>query len=414
MTRGAASQTFNRTMFPFAWTIARAYRQGKLAEPRQWMAATGLPGESQLLLDTLEEQLGEVSVLADYSTWVLMELPPGQAHMIDADTDAYWAFLLLLASQVAANPGQALRLRVGRNVFGRRTEIFATLDAIAARGIRIAKDFSLRQFSSVVLPTIRGALQEAIAQFERQERAELVAATIDADLVRQASEAAQAEWRRSQYRLLLESVGAIHHIDRVGSGPLFGISARAPKLFFVQGSDASDNAAKTIGEDLARSIVRGEEERLILGLSGVRASGSRGRPATRIHRAIASLAAAGTPATHCLMPRRWRFTASLEDFGFRQIVGSEPLIIGDVPAYEWLDHESAFIVFLHLPEAIQIRQFLANARSVRELDVSVVEIPMNPDTDEEPTLRISAHERWSLRIVRRYARRVPLADVLRS
>src|SRR5262245_54873709 len=166
MSRGPASAVFNETAFPIAWAVAREYRRGNLTKPFEWISATRLPGEIQLLADTYEIYVTHDSGLADLGSWVLEDLPPGQAHRIDSDTDSAWAFLLLWAIRQSASESDARGFSLGPNTYATRQQLFSTLDEISARADQVAQDFKLRQLESRIIPEIRRALQQSIDQFE--------------------------------------------------------------------------------------------------------------------------------------------------------------------------------------------------------------------------------------------------------
>jgi hypothetical protein len=74
------------------------------------------------------------------------------------------------------------------------------------------------------------------------------------------------------------------------------------------------------------------------------------------------------------------------------------------------------MVFLRLPEAVRITQFLHEDRTpdIRVTHEELTEARGQVDEHTEPRVRLSAYERWDLKLVSKYVRRVELPPDMRA
>lgn len=415
MTRGPGSAIYNETAFPMAWSIARAYRRGELTKPLEWFAATRLPGDVQVLAEVVEMYLANDRGLASLTSWVMEDLPAGEAHFIDSDTDCAWAFLLLWAIRQAARDEDVEGVRVGPNMYANREQFRGALNEIKERGIEIAEDLSLGQASSRVLPSLGVALERAFKEYERSEYERLVESPIDLHLVKRLESALLGRWRSGFPRQLLEQVGSMEVVNDVGpSTARFGLTATASKVFFIEGEGVVGDSPERIGETLADSILRGESQRLENELLRVGPTQVRGTLRERLLRAMRSMERAGGTPTHGLVPRLWAVPDPLLEAGAEQTRfewGKREWTFEGLTLLEWSSWSDESIALLRLPEAIRTYQYLNNRLPSITIELEMLNI--NPETDTreirtDPAVRIAAFERWRLRLYRRHVRRVPL------
>jgi hypothetical protein len=428
MTRGAGSELYHQTLFPIAWSIARGFRLGTLANPFEWMKATRLPGESQTLADTLERALTREDEYGSLTSWVLRELPQGQAHFIDTDTDSIWAFLLLMAIRSSAADGRVPSIRVGSGTYSRRDDIRTAIEEIGKRDVEIAREFQLRDLSSTILPNLRRVLDAAFDDFARAESNEILAAPLSEKHVQRLRASVRSHWAESFPRNVLTPAGSV--LQRSQEGPSdtrFGISAHAPKLFLIAESNAVGDAPEVIGSSLGEGIGRGESDRLVEKILMAKTYRYAGSVQERILRGFASLSKQGTPATHCLFPPFWNLRIALEGLGPRPS-GADGNVweFEGIQMVEWHEWDDDSLVVLSLPRAITIQQFRVNGEVGVEVQVTEVasEAPaadlesfdhmshgQEPAVDppkREVAVRIDAFEKVRFRVNRRYVRRVAL------
>lgn len=413
MTRGAASVEFNRTAFPLAWSVVREYRLQRLADPLAWIAATGLPGDPQLLVDASEEYFGLDLGLTSLTTWVLEDLPQGQAHLIDSDTDTAWTLVLLLATRVTADQDHHLRLRIGPNLYARRDRIFAVIDEMRARSVDVARDFAILQLSET-LTAVRGAFQDAAQTYEAEDRRHVVDAPISSRAETDLRAAVLMGWRAGFPRSVLERAGSVVRSESRGPRTLFGLSAIAPRVFFIDRSDVIDDAARRIGDDLARAVVRGEGSALAAQLKTVKPTFARGTIGTRLWRGIHSLDKQGG-ATDCFIPYSWNLTEALVSIGAERSVegGDSWWDLGAVRVRQWMEWDEQSLILLRLPDAVTITQYKVDESGELRIRLATVDNGEGDgDKNQDPRIRISAHERLSIRVARRAVRRIPLPTAL--
>lgn len=375
------------------------------------MAATRIPGDVQLLTRTLETYLTHDAGLGDLSSWVLEDLGPG-AHFIDTDTDAIWAFILLCATTYSAIEEPFPSLRIGPNTFAMRDRIRTALDDVGERD-DISSAFRLRQFESRVLPAIRASFESAFGAFETIARDKLAAAAIDERAVERLREALVSAWQGGFPRRILVKVGSVRASDAVGDArSRFGLSATAPKAFFLRDEAILPDSPDRIGHDLGEAIARGEGSQLAGQLANLKVTNYPGSLENRIQRAMTRMGRLNTPATHCLLPLSWKLRDALGNVkGVQHLADAdgEIWLHRGVSYHEWFEWRDPTMLFLSLPRAVTVTQYENHARHSVRVGFDV----LDPAPDQqEPLVRIQAYERLRLRLTRRYILRVALPPAL--
>jgi hypothetical protein len=388
-----------------------------LADADEWFAATRLPRGTQELADALEIYLGHDGGLASLSNWVLEDLPMGRAHSIDSDTDSAWAFVLLLAQGVAARDSEPDPITIGPNTYARREVLLSAIAEINTRGTQVAEDLRIRQLHSRVLPMIRGLLTSAIQDYERRESDRLEGAELDLQAINRLATTVKDRWQRSPLRSLLTEAGSIRRAPPTrGRGERFGLAATAPKIFFIGDDGVLDDSPERIGEDLARGMSRGEENAVAQKFLTIRALRYGGSLEDRLDQAIRSMRTAGLIPTHGFVPvdwRLWQALSRLSPRGSERGTRERKWIFQGVVLEELSAWRDPSIVLVQLPQAIQVVQFENDADYSVDVQVEPIadpDIPNDVGQKRDPSIRISAYERWRLRVVKRYVRRVAVND----
>jgi len=317
-----------------------------------------------------------------------------------------------MSVSVAARQENAVRIRIGPHFFANRQRLEAVFGEFDQRAIQIAEDFRIRQLSSHVLPLLRSTVATAVRQYEIEERERIRAAPIDPALHESLSRAAIEAWQKSFPRVELSTFGGIESSHApCPKTSLFGISATAPRVFFVAGEDALPESAAQIGSDLGRAVGSGESRELADVIGRVR-PWQRGRDVqSRIQQALISLDKIGKPATHCLIPRDWRLRLAIVGGGRVASNTSQVLSVGTSRILDWVEWRSPAIVLMHPPGAVRFVQYDGG----RDLAVDVEEVTQSRHPEElhlpnDPTIMIRARECWSIRVDRRLVRVVTVDD----
>jgi hypothetical protein len=366
----------------------------------------------QSLANALETYVTFDRGLADLGHWVLEDLPQGRAHFIDRDTDSAWAFVLLWALRLSGREQPIEHIRIGPSTYARRENLLAALGEIDERAIEVARDLKLTQFSSRILPSIRSELERAFSEVREHERARIAVARIEELTLLRLEQSIREHWQAGFPRRLFRDVGSIRLLPETGpEDSRFGITATAPKLFFIAESNAMADSPERIGEDLGQALARGEGDVLATALQAVPLTNYRGTLGQRIRRAVRTMGGHGGHRVYCFIPLSWRLGEALTQIGAELHTtsgGNRHWELEDLDLYELLALRDQSLMFVRLPDAISVWQYENNT----DHSVSVRVEEIGPDTtddaqgDADPRVRLMAHERWRLRLKRSHVKRI--------
>lgn len=419
---GSEAESQTETLFPLVWLIARGVRLGRLADPRDWLTATRFPPDVQRLTETLEGYLGRDNPFVDLSGWVLDELPQREAHFIDSDTDAVWAFFLLLS--LSATVSDVPRIHIGSNTYGRRETLTAVLNEMSTRAAQIDSELRLGDSFASVLVVIRERVEQAVTEYEEADRERVRRAPLSAQKVSAFEAALLRHWESGFPRQLLEAVGSVVREPRPRLGRRLGISTLVPKDLLIDVNDYVEDA-EFLGRQIASSFSRGEEQAVRQGLRGVKAYKRGATFAARFEAAVRSMKNRGHPPTHVLFPLRWEIELELTRVGFQYEYGGKRSGMSrpGLMAVGWREEPEQGVLLVRLPEAIQVRQYLADEGSYLSVRVDMLDesrarelvesgrvnlkgIPDEPIQHLQQRARVEVFEHLSLRVARRFVRRV--------
>jgi len=293
------------------WVIARRYRAGALSDPRWWLERVIGRDDAATVISAVDRQLETNSI--DLNYWALMELPSGEAHYIDTNSDLVRSLIYSLL--IGSPSGVAAAFDIGPGLYGIRTRfrelVTESMDASTSL------DADLR-VSDVLgrLTAIQVAFNEAVSRRERAERDRIRAASIDPQIVADFARAILKARDEGFPRRILEGWAAVHRGGRAFAIlPLMGLATLEDKKLVVP-SDGVEPDGHFFGEAFGQSLARGELRALLDGLSALPARHWRQSTVSgRIAKALDRLRQTGLEPNLILIPSSWRLWRTLESEG---------------------------------------------------------------------------------------------------
>jgi hypothetical protein len=293
------------------WVVAHLYQKGVLTAPAWWLQQIVGEARTQTLISRVEQQIQQSPV--DIGMWVSLEMPSGEAHFLDVDSDLLRGLVLSLL--VGARVGTTPRFDIGEAIYARRQQFVQILDALTATASSLEADLRISDVPGR-LASLRGALSDAVSRYERSERDSLRAASIEPQVTADFASAVQTARDEGFPRWVLEEAGSVHRERREPPEKTgLGRVAYEDKRIVVS-ANLGDPAGRFFGTAYGEAISRGELQILVDQLSRLPARDWRLPTVTgRLLKAVDRLTNNGTPPSLILVPLAWRLLRSLEEDG---------------------------------------------------------------------------------------------------
>ena len=373
--------------------IARAAAHDRDPSPWTWIESLSDGWNVSSSISAAERMLAHGGGLVDLSDWVLEELPPSRAHIIDPSRDILRGLLMVLA---ALGPIRA-DIPIGERLYAHRDDLTAAYSWLRGLPQEEHRD---------AIDALEPWLSTSIANEAERQRSLVRNAPIEHERIAAMGDAIATRLVARFPRSFLEAAASSRRVQRAVWPRHFKLEAnvRVPKHFLISGATASSLSI----EDVVADVLSEQFDDAVVGaFNAIPVRYSQRTPTLRrIEAAIARSVKRGVPVTHVLIPLDWRLRGELAARGIATgALSSEvPIPALGTQLVEWPRLGDAFL--LRMPMAMEFDQYVVGGR---EVAVDVGE-SAQLEPDDEPMLTLHAMTSIRLRLRRRWISRVALGD----